>query len=44
MRTAVRLQARIGLVPPKEMLNARRGVDYPLSEKELSDCWELLAG
>lgn len=44
MRTAVRLQARIGLVPPKDMLNARRGVDYPLSEAELADCWELLAG
>jgi uncharacterized protein (DUF2336 family) len=44
MRAAVRLQARIGLVPPREMLNARRGVDYPLSERELSDTWDLLAG
>ncbi len=44
MRTAVRLQARIGLVPPREMLNARRGVDYPMSERELADCWALFAG
>ena len=44
MRTAVRLQARIGLVPPREMLNARRGVDYPMSETELADCWALFAG
>lgn len=35
MRTAMQLQLRIARVRPQSILNARNGVDYPLSEAEL---------
>ena len=38
MRTAMRFQAKLGHIPPKKILNARGGVDYPMSEKEMDWC------
>ena len=35
MRTAMQLQLRVARVRPKSVLNARDGIDYPLSEAEL---------
>ena len=35
MRMAMRLQARLALIPGPRMLNARGGVEYPLSPAEL---------
>ena len=35
MRTAMQLQIRIARVRPQSILNARDGVDYPLSEAEM---------
>lgn len=35
MRTAIQIQLRIAKIPPKSVLNAKNGVDYPLSEEEL---------
>lgn len=35
MRMAMRLQARLALIPGPKMLNARGGVDYPLPVEEL---------
>ena len=39
MRTALTLQKELAQVPPHAILNARCGVDYPLSQDELS--WYL---
>ena len=39
MRTAVQLQLRLARVPPAKILQARTGVDYPLSEDEMN--WQL---
>jgi len=39
MRLAMRLQLRIAGVPPKSVMNARHGVDYPLSDKDLQ--WQI---
>ncbi len=35
MRTAIQVQLRVARVPPMEILNAKDGTDYPLSEEEL---------
>ena len=39
MRTAMRLQLRVAHIPAQGMLNARDGLDYPLSPEEMS--WQL---
>ena len=39
MRTAVQLQLRLARVPPTKILQARNGVDYPLSEDEMH--WQI---
>jgi uncharacterized protein (DUF2336 family) len=39
MRTAVQLQLRLGRVPPPKILQARNGVDFPLSEDEMQ--WQI---
>ena len=44
MRTAVRLQHRVALIPPKQVLNARNGVDYPLNASDLEMQLSLVAG
>ncbi|MBT3536395.1 MAG: DUF2336 domain-containing protein [Rhodospirillaceae bacterium] len=36
MRTAMQLQLRIAHVRPQSILNARDGIDYPLSENEIN--------
>lgn len=36
MRTAMQLQSRSARIPPKKMLNARLGTDYPLSGEEMA--------
>jgi hypothetical protein len=35
MRTAIQIQSRTGHILPKMLLNARDGIDFPLSETEL---------
>lgn len=35
MRTAIRIQVKIGLLTPQQVLYARHGVDYPLGEAEM---------
>ncbi len=37
MRTAMRLQLRIARIPATKVLNAKDGVDYPLSEAEMKE-------
>jgi hypothetical protein len=39
MRTAMRLQLRIAMIQPQAVLNARRGIDYPLSAEEMQ--WQI---
>lgn len=39
MRTAVQLQLRLARVPPLKVLQARDGIDYPLSEDEM--LWQI---
>lgn len=39
MRTAMRLQLRVAHIPAQGMLNARGGVDYPLTPDEMT--WQL---
>ena len=36
MRTAIQLQSRAAHIPPKKMLNARHGTDYPLTPQEMA--------
>jgi len=36
MRTAIQLQSRTARIPPKRMLNARHGTDYPLTPEEMT--------
>lgn len=36
MRTAIQLQSRTARIPPKRMLNARHGTDYPLTPAEMA--------
>lgn len=42
MRTAVMIQRDLARVPPKSMLNARNGSDYPMTEAELQDQLKIL--
>ncbi len=35
MRTAIQIQLRVAKIPPTAVMNAKDGVDYPLSEDEL---------
>ncbi|MBL6953335.1 MAG: DUF2336 domain-containing protein [Alphaproteobacteria bacterium] len=42
MRTAMQLQLRIARVKPQSILNARDGIDYPLSEAEMEQQLERL--
>lgn len=39
MRTAIRMQLRVAQIPPPNMLNARNGTDYPLSDEDMT--WQL---
>jgi uncharacterized protein (DUF2336 family) len=41
MRTAMQVQARASGVGPRQLLNARRGTDYPLSPGEMARVLEL---
>ena len=36
MRTAIQVQLRVARVPPMDVLNAKDGTDYPLTEEELA--------
>ena len=42
MRTAVMIQRDLAHVPPRMMLNARNGSDYPMTEAELQDQLKIL--
>lgn len=42
MRTAVMVQRDIAKVPPKSMLNARNGTDFPLAKPELEEQLKIL--
>lgn len=42
MRTAVMVQRDMARVPPRMMLNARNGSDYPMTEAELQDQLKIL--
>lgn len=42
MRTAVMIQRDLARVPPRMMLNARNGTDYPMSRGELEDQLKIL--
>lgn len=42
MRTAVMIQRDLARVPPRLMLNARNGTDYPMSRGELEDQLRIL--
>lgn len=42
MRTAVMIQRDLVRVPPRMMLNARNGTDYPMSRGELEDQLKIL--
>ncbi len=35
MRTAIQIQSRTAHIPPKKLLNARHGTDFPMSEAEM---------
>ncbi len=39
MRTAMRLQLRVAAIAPRAVLNARHGIDYPLSPAEMA--WQI---
>ena len=43
MRTAIQVQLKVARVPPMEVLNAKDGTDYPLSEEELQWHADLFA-
>lgn len=42
MRTAVLIQRRIAGIPPDKMLNARDGIDFPLSKQELQAHFRMI--
>lgn len=42
MRTAVMIQRDLAKVPPRMMLNARGGTDYPMTKAELEDQLKIL--
>jgi hypothetical protein len=44
MRFAIRLQARFGGVPAAEILPARDGIDFPLTEEDMNWQLEFFAG
>lgn len=44
MRTAIQLQVKIGRIPPASMLNAKDGVDYPLSDQTMKNYLEHFTG
>ena len=44
MRTAMRLQSGLARIPPREVVNARDGVDYPLAPDEMDWQLEYFAG
>jgi uncharacterized protein (DUF2336 family) len=39
MRSAMRLQLRLAKIPPKTVMNARDGVDFPLAEADME--WQI---
>ncbi|HYM33247.1 MAG TPA: DUF2336 domain-containing protein, partial [Candidatus Cybelea sp.] len=39
MRTAMRLQLRLAMIAPKAVMNARDGVDFPISEADME--WQI---
>jgi hypothetical protein len=41
MRTAQQVEIRIARVPPKEVVNARDGIDYPLTGTEMRQLLRL---
>lgn len=41
MRMSVKLQQRVAQVPPSQILNARNGFDYPMTDDDLERQWEL---
>jgi uncharacterized protein (DUF2336 family) len=43
MRTAIQVQLRVAHVPPMDVLNAKDGTDYPLTEEELEWHADLFA-
>ncbi len=43
MRMAIQLQRQLGGIPPGNILNAREGLDYPLTDEELQWQWEFFA-
>ena len=43
MRTAIQVQLRVARVPPMDVLNAKNGTDYPLTEEELQWHADLFA-
>lgn len=43
MRTAIQVQLRVARVPPMDVLNAKDGTDYPLTEEELKWHADLFA-
>ncbi len=44
MRTAMRLQSGLARIPPREVVNARDGVDFPLTPDEMDWHLEYFAG
>jgi hypothetical protein len=44
MRTAMKIQASLGHIPPLGRLNARNGTDYPLSPDEMTLQIEFYVG
>ncbi len=43
MRNAIQVQRQIAKLPPSSVLNARNGVDYPLSEDDMTSQLEIFA-
>ena len=43
MRTAVMIQVRVAGIPPDKVMNARDGIDYPLSKDDLDAHFKLIA-
>jgi hypothetical protein len=39
MRAALGLQEKLALIPPNRRLNARNGLDFPLTEDEMR--WQI---
>ncbi|MCG8696281.1 MAG: DUF2336 domain-containing protein [Minwuiales bacterium] len=43
MRNAIQVQRQVAKLPPTSVLNARNGVDYPLSENDMKSQLEIFA-